>query len=70
MRVTRRAGVTNGLMARLDARALMERAVDVMRQSVAERRADGKLSPRVGALLMFPGSSGKCVGKVRGVGLI
>jgi ATP-dependent DNA helicase RecG len=33
-------------------RQLMERAVEVMRQSVAEPRSDGKASPLVGALLI------------------
>ena len=39
---------------RLDARQLMERAVQVMGESVAERRADGKASPVVGAVLWGP----------------
>ena len=30
-------------------RALMEQAVDIMRKSIAEPRADGKASPKVGA---------------------
>ncbi|MDP2955403.1 MAG: ATP-binding protein [Longimicrobiales bacterium] len=38
-------------MAKLDPRKLMEQAVEVMRQSVAEHRADGKASPKVGAVL-------------------
>lgn len=37
-----------------DSRKLMERAVEVMRQSVPERRRDGKTSPAVGALLWKP----------------
>ena len=40
--------------AKFDARQLMERAIQVMRQSVAERRADGKASPLVGAVLSDP----------------
>jgi hypothetical protein len=40
--------------ARVDARKLMEQAVEVMRQSIAEPRADGKASPRVGAVLWKP----------------
>lgn len=36
---------------KLDARKLMERAVEVMRQSIPERRRDGKKSPAVGAVL-------------------
>lgn len=35
----------------LDARTLMELAVDVMRQSQPERRPDGKATPRVGAVI-------------------
>jgi len=35
-------------------RNLMERAIDVMRQSVHEPRADGKATPSVGALLWKP----------------
>lgn len=37
-----------------DPRKLMELAVEVMRQSVAEPRAGGKASPRVGAVLWKP----------------
>ena len=32
-------------MAKLDPRKLMEQAAEVMRQSVAEPRADGKANP-------------------------
>lgn len=35
-------------------RALMEQAVEVMRKSVSERRADGKATPIVGAVLWKP----------------
>ena len=35
----------------IDARPLMELAVDVMRQSQPERRVDGKATPRVGAVI-------------------
>ena len=38
-------------MAKLDPRKLMQKAVEVMRQSVSEPRADGKASPMVGAVL-------------------
>ena len=38
-------------MAKLDPRKLMEQAIEVMRQSVSEPRADGKASPMVGAVL-------------------
>lgn len=38
-------------MPKLDVRKLMEQAVEVMRQSVIEARADGKACPLVGALL-------------------
>lgn len=41
-------------MARFDARKLMEKAIEVMRQSVAEPRLDGKASPLVGAVLWKP----------------
>src|SRR5579859_3890783 len=37
---------------RPDIRGLMERAVEIMRQSLAEPRADGKASPKVGAVLL------------------
>ena len=37
-------------MAKLDPRRLMEQAVEVMRQSVAERRADGKEESPIGSL--------------------
>ena len=38
-------------MIKLDSRKLMQKAVEVMRLSVSEPRADGKASPRVGAVL-------------------
>ena len=41
--------------ARFDPRQLMERAVQVMSESVAERRADGKASPLAGAVLWGSG---------------
>lgn len=37
---------------KFDARKMMEKAVEVMKASVAERRSDGKTSPRVGAVLV------------------
>ncbi|HEV3051686.1 MAG TPA: ATP-binding protein [Longimicrobium sp.] len=40
-----------------NARALMERAVEVMHESVDEARDDGKACPRVGAVLMRPDGS-------------
>ncbi len=40
--------------AMLRFRQLMEQAVEVMRQSVAEPRSDGKASPLVGAVLVRP----------------
>jgi len=40
-----------------DPRRMMERAVEVMRQSVPERRADGSPSPKVGAVLVRPDGS-------------
>lgn len=39
---------------KLDPRKLMELAIKVMRQSVAEKRSDGKASPLVGAVLVKP----------------
>ena len=39
---------------KFNARKLMELAVEVMRQSVREPRADGKASPMVGAVLYKP----------------
>jgi ATP-dependent DNA helicase RecG len=39
---------------KFDARKLMEKAIEVMRQSVEEPRQDGKACPRVGALLWKP----------------
>ncbi len=41
----------------LDARRMMERTIEVMRQSVPERRPDGSPSPRVGAVLVRPDGS-------------
>ncbi len=41
-------------MAKLDPRKLMEQAIEVMRQSVSEPRADGKANPLVGAVLWKP----------------
>ena len=38
-------------MVKLDPRKLMQKAVEVMRQSVSEPRVDGKASPMVGAVL-------------------
>ncbi len=39
---------------KFDPRKLMELAIEVMRQSVNERRADGKAPPKVGAVLWKP----------------
>ncbi len=39
---------------KFDARKLMEKAAEVMRQSIPERRRDGKKSPAVGAVLCKP----------------
>ncbi len=39
-------------MRAFNARHMMEQAVEVMRQSIAEPRADGKTSPKVGAVLV------------------
>lgn len=37
-----------------DPLAMMQKAIDEMRQSIAERRGDGKPSPKVGAVLIVP----------------
>lgn len=42
---------------RFDPRKLMEKAIEVMRASVAEKRTDGKPSPLVGAVLVRPDGS-------------
>ena len=39
---------------RYNPRSLMEQAIEVMRQSVAEPRSDGKVDPKVGAVLYKP----------------
>lgn len=41
----------------LDPRRMMEKAIDVMRQSVPERRPDGSPSPAVGTVLVRPDGS-------------
>lgn len=53
--------------AKLDPRKLMELAVEVMRQSVVEPRADDKASPRVGAVLWKPDGTVEtaCRGELR-----
>jgi len=52
---------------KLNPRKIMELAVDVMRKSVAEPRADGKASPRVGAILWKPDGTVEtaCRGELR-----
>jgi hypothetical protein len=54
-------------MAKPDPRKLMERAIEVMRQSVAEPRTDGKASPLVGVVLWKPDGSVEtaCRGELR-----
>jgi ATP-dependent DNA helicase RecG len=54
-------------MAKLDPRKLMEQAIEVMRQSVSEPRADGKASPLVGAVLRQPDGTVEtaCRGELR-----
>lgn len=51
-------------------RAMMERAIAVMQQSVAETRKDGKATPKVGAVLRFTGDEtppgGRIVDACRG----
>jgi len=55
------------VMAKFDSRKLMEKAIDVMRESVSEPRSDGKASPMVGAVLWKPGGSVEtaCRGELR-----
>ena len=45
------------MMAKFDKRKLMEKAIDVMLESVSEPRSDGKDSPMVGAVLWKPDGS-------------
>ena len=40
---------------RFNARQLMKKAIDTMRQSISEPRSDGKVSPKVGAVLFLNG---------------
>ena len=35
-------------------RKYMEIAIDVMQKSIAEKRKDGKINPKVGAVVVFP----------------
>lgn len=49
-----------------DPRPMMERTVEVMRESVLERRADGSPSPKMGAVLVRP--DGSMVTAARGIG--
>lgn len=53
--------------SRFDARRLMERAIEVMYESVHEPRDDGKSNPLVGALLYLPDGSieTSCRGELR-----
>ena len=52
---------------KFDPRTLMEKAVEVMRQSVPERRTDGKVDPKVGAVLYKPDGTVEtaCRGELR-----
>jgi len=43
--------------SRFEPRKMMERAIEVMRTSVAEDRSDGKPNPHVGAVLVRPDGS-------------
>jgi len=54
-------------MAKFDPRKLMKQAIEVMRQSVPEPRADGKASPLVGAVLWKPDGTVEtaCRGELR-----
>ena len=40
--------------SKFDPRKMMEKAIEVMRQSIAENRPDGKPNPSVGAVLVRP----------------
>jgi ATP-dependent DNA helicase RecG len=53
---------------KLDPRKMMEKAIEVMRQSIAEHRADGSPSPLVGAVLVKPDGSTETAarGELRG----
>jgi ATP-dependent DNA helicase RecG len=55
------------MAAKLDPRKLMEQAIQVMRQSVAEPRADGKTNPLVGVVLWKPDGTVEtaCRGELR-----
>lgn len=55
------------MKAKLEPRKLMEQAIEVMRQSVHEPRADGKASPLVGAVLYKPDGTVEtaCRGELR-----
>lgn len=54
-------------LMQLDARRLMEHAIEVMRQSTPERRADEKATPCVGAVIWRPGEDdvSACRGELR-----
>ncbi len=41
---------------RFKPQAIMKMAIEAMRQSVDESRGDGKATPKVGAVLLKPGS--------------
>jgi len=45
------------LIPKFNPRQMMEKAVEVMRSSVAEKRTDGKPNPLVGAVLVRPDGS-------------
>ncbi len=53
--------------SKFDPRKLMEKAIEVMRSSVAEKRTDGKPNPLVGAVLVRPNGSIEtaCRGELR-----
>jgi ATP-dependent DNA helicase RecG len=55
------------MMVKFDPRKLMEQAIEVMRSSVSEARADGKASPLVGAVLWKPDGTVQtaCRGELR-----
>lgn len=54
-------------MAKFDPRKLMEQAIEAMRQSVSEPRADGRASPLVGAVVWKPDGTVEtsCRGELR-----
>ncbi|HRH40679.1 MAG TPA: ATP-binding protein [Pyrinomonadaceae bacterium] len=46
--------MAKAIAEQFDPRKYMQMAVDEMKKSIAENRTDGKISPKVGAVLVFP----------------